>query len=133
MIPNDGSAATVSRDMSFRKLLGVIDVPGILLFAVGLIAFLVGLLSAKSSGHFSMWNIIVVLTGLVALGIFVRHELKTVSPFIPLRTFAKYPGMTWANIQYLLVNLLYYSLFLGFHHTCKWCGMSVNSRQGFLC
>ena len=76
MIPNDGSAATVSRDMSFRKLLGVIDVPGILLFAVGLIAFLVGLLSAKSSGHFSMWNIIVVLTGLVALGIFVRHELK---------------------------------------------------------
>jgi len=42
------------------KLLGVIDVPGILLFAVGLIALLVGLLSAKSTGHFSMWNIVVV-------------------------------------------------------------------------
>ncbi|WP_342492798.1 MFS transporter [Bacillus sp. FSL H8-0516] len=113
MIPNDGPAATVSRDMSFRKLLGVIDVPGILLFAVGLIALLVGLLAAKSSGHFSMWNIVVVLIGLVAVGIFVRHELKTVSPFIPLRTFAKYPGMTWVNIQYLLVNFLYYSLFFG--------------------
>ncbi|WP_374966485.1 MFS transporter [Lysinibacillus sp. RS5] len=113
MIPNDEPIASVSRDMSLRKLLGVIDVSGILLFAVGLIALLVSLLSAKSSGDFSMWNIVVGIIGLVALGIFVRHELKTVSPFIPLHTFAKYPAMTWVNIQYMLVNLLYYALFFG--------------------
>ncbi|QMV42099.1 MFS transporter [Cohnella cholangitidis] len=113
MIPKDGLTASVSRDMSFRKWLDVIDVSGILLFAVGLVALLVSLLSVKSSGHASMWNMIVGLIGLVALGTFVRHELKTTAPFIPLRTFAKYPAMTWVNIQYMLVNLLHYALFFG--------------------
>lgn len=113
MIPKDETAASLARDMSFRKWLSVIDVSGIVLFAVGLVALLFSLLSAKTSGHVSMWNMIVGLIGLVALGAFVRHELKTTSPFIPLRTFAQYPAMTWVNIQYMLVNLLYYALFFG--------------------
>ncbi|AWB46670.1 MFS transporter [Paenibacillus sp. CAA11] len=113
MIPKDGPATSVSRDMSFRKWLSVIDVSGTLLFAVGLVALLVSLLSVKSSGYASMWNIIIGLIGLLVLGTFVRHELKTTSPFIPFRTFAKYPAMTWVNIQYMLVNLLYYALFFG--------------------
>lgn len=113
MIPKDVPTASVSRDMSFRQWLGVIDVSGILLFAIGLVALLVSLLSVKSSGHVTMWNMIVGLIGLVALGTFVRHELKTTAPFIPLRTFAKYPAMTGVNIQYMLVNLLHYALFFG--------------------
>lgn len=108
------STLLTARDMTFRKWVAVIDVSGILLFTVGLIALLVGLLSAKSAGQFSSGSLIPLLIGLAALGGFVRHELKTKTPFIPLQTFARHPAMTSVNIQYILVNLLYYSLFFGF-------------------
>jgi len=113
MIPKDELPTSVARGMSFRKWYDLIDASGILLFTVGLIALLVGLLSAKSSGHFSPVYVIVGLIGLVLLAVFVRHELKATSPFIPLRTFAKYPAMTWVNVEFILVNVLYYSLFFG--------------------
>lgn len=113
IIPKDEPAASVTRNMSFRKWLDSIDALGILLFAVGLLTLLVGLLSAKSASHVSLENIIVGLIGLVVLGVFVRHELRTMSPFIPLRTFAKYPAMTWVNVQFMLVNVLFYALFFG--------------------
>ncbi|MGO0062865.1 MFS transporter [Brevibacillus fluminis] len=113
MIPKGEPAGAVARGMSFRKWWDVIDVSGILLFTVGLVALLVGLLSAKSYGHVSWWHIIVGLIGLLALGAFVRHELQAVSPFIPLRTFANYPAMMWVNVQFMLVNLLFYALFFG--------------------
>ncbi|SFB05555.1 drug resistance transporter, EmrB/QacA subfamily [Cohnella sp. OV330] len=113
MIPKDEPAAEVARRMSLRKWLVLIDAHGIVLFTVGLVGVLVGLLSFKSSGQVSLWNIAVGLIGLAALVAFARHELRSTSPFIPLRTFAKYPAMTWVNVQYLLVNLLFYALFFG--------------------
>ncbi|WP_025717642.1 MFS transporter [Paenibacillus sp. 1-18] len=112
-IPKDEPPISVASNMSFRKWINMIDASGILLFTVGLVALLVGLLSAKSSGHVSLLSIIVGLIGLMLLLVFVRHELKTTSPFIPLHTFAKYPAMTWVNIEFMLVNVLFYSLFFG--------------------
>ncbi|MEK3739501.1 MFS transporter [Paenibacillus sp. FSL H7-0941] len=112
-IPKDEPSTTVTRGMSLRKWFDLIDASGILLFTVGLIAVLLGLLSAKSSGHISLIHVITLLTGLVLLGVFVRHELTAASPFIPLRTFAKYPAMTWVNVEFMLVNVLFYSLFFG--------------------
>ncbi|KQN99021.1 MFS transporter [Paenibacillus sp. Leaf72] len=112
-IPNDQPPTTVTRDMSFRKWFALMDAPGIVLFTAGLVALLVGLLSAKSVGHVSAWNVIALLAGLALLVAFVRHELKAASPFIPLRAFAKYPAMTWVNVQFMLVNLLFYSIFFG--------------------
>ncbi|MFC9774331.1 MFS transporter [Paenibacillus chitinolyticus] len=112
-LPKDEPPTSVTRDMSIRKWLNVIDASGVLLFAVGLVALLIGLLSAKSSGHLSLGNVIVALIGLLLLLAFVRHELKTTSPFIPIRTFAEYPAMTWVNVEFMLVNVLYYSLFFG--------------------
>ncbi|MCL6601326.1 MAG: MFS transporter [Paenibacillus sp.] len=112
-IPKDEPSTSVARGISFRNWFEMIDASGILLFIVGLVALLVGLLSAKSSGNISLGHVIVGLLGLVALGAFVRHELKAESPFIPLRTFAKYPAMTWVNVEFMLVNALYYSLFFG--------------------
>ncbi|WP_138493601.1 MFS transporter [Paenibacillus pinistramenti] len=35
-------------------------------------------------------------------------------PLISLRTFTKYPEMTLVNFEFMLVNLLYYSIFFGF-------------------
>ncbi|OBZ17186.1 MFS transporter [Bacillus sp. FJAT-26390] len=112
-IPKDEPPTSGVRNMSFRMWFNLIDAIGILLFAVGLVALLVGVLSAKSAGHISLVNIIVGLIGVASLGAFVRHELKTASPFIPLRTFAKYPAMIWVNVEFMLVNVLYYSLFFG--------------------
>ncbi|NOU70026.1 MFS transporter [Paenibacillus sp. LMG 31458] len=112
-IPKDAAPTSVARGMSLRKWFDLIDVSGILLFTVGLVALLASLLSAKSSGHVSLGNVIVGLIGIVALVAFVRHELKVKSPFIPLRTFAKYPAMTWVNVEFMLVNVLFYSLFFG--------------------
>ncbi|MRN54982.1 MFS transporter [Paenibacillus monticola] len=112
-IPKDKPPTSIARDMSIRKWFDLIDASGILLFTVGLVALLIGLLSAKTSGNVSIGHVIVGLIGLMLLTAFVRHELKATSPFIPLRTFAKYPAMTWINIEFILVNLLYYSLFFG--------------------
>jgi len=112
-IPKDESPTSVARNMSFRKWFDLIDAKGVLLFAVGLVALLVGLLSAKSSGHVSWRPIMAGVIGLVTLGAFVRHELKTATPFIPLRTFAKYPAMTWVNVDFMIANVLFYSLFFG--------------------
>lgn len=112
-IPNDAPPKTAGRDMPFRKWLQGMDAPGILLFAAGLVALLVGLLSAKSSGHVSFGPIILVLIGLVSLGIFVRHERHAKSPFIPIRAFAQYPSMMGVNLEFMLVNVLFYSLFFG--------------------
>lgn len=112
-IPKENLSTSIAPDISLRKWFNWIDVSGILLFTVGLVAMLVGLLSAKSSGFISLGNVIVSLIGLALLGVFVRHELIAASPFIPLRTFAKYPAMTWVNIEFMLVNVLYYSLFFG--------------------
>ncbi|KGE17144.1 MFS transporter [Paenibacillus wynnii] len=112
-IPKDEPPTSVAQGMSFRKWFELIDATGVLLFTIGLVALLVGLLSAKSSGHISFRHVIIGSIGLVSLGVFVRHELKAKSPFIPLRTFAKYPAMTWVNVEFILVNLLFYSLFFG--------------------
>jgi len=112
-IPKDESSTFVKQRVSLRKWFDVIDVTGILLFTAGLVALLLGLLSAKSSGQISISHIIALLLGITMLGAFVRHELRTKSPFIPLRTFAKYPAMTWVNVEFMLVNVLYYSLFFG--------------------
>lgn len=112
-IPKDETPAFVAPGRSFRKWLDLIDVSGILLFTAGLIALLAPLLSAKSSGHVSARYVIAGFLGLILLSAFVRHELKAPSPFIPLRTFARYPALIWVNIEFILVNLLYYSLFFG--------------------
>lgn len=112
-IPKENSTVSVVRGMSMRKKLEMIDASGILLFTLGLVALLIGLLSAKSDKHISLEHIIISVIGLALLGIFIRHELKTTSPFIPLRTFAKYPAITWVNVEFMLVNILFYSLFFG--------------------
>ncbi|PYI56980.1 MFS transporter [Paenibacillus flagellatus] len=112
-IPEDEPPTAAAGSTSFRTWMTRLDAPGIVLFTAGLIALLVGLLSAKSSGHVSLLHVIVGLIGLLLLAVFVRHELRTASPFIPLRTFAQYRAMTRVNVEFMLVNVVFYSLFFG--------------------
>ncbi|KRF02335.1 MFS transporter [Paenibacillus sp. Soil766] len=112
-IPIDQHPTSPARKLSIREWLVLIDTSGIVLFTVGLVGLLVGVLSAKSVGHISITNVIVGMIGLVSLSAFVRQELRTQTPFIPLRTFAQYPAMTRVNIEFMLVNILFYSLFFG--------------------
>ncbi|MBB6730292.1 MFS transporter [Cohnella zeiphila] len=114
MIPADDPAESAARGkMSWRKGLEWMDATGVLLFTIGLVALLVAVLSTQSSGQLSIRNLATGLLGLAALGLFISHEFKTASPFIPLRTFARYPALTWVNVQFVLVNLLFYALFFG--------------------
>ncbi|MBP2111185.1 MFS transporter [Paenibacillus silagei] len=112
-IPQDKPSAALLPKPSLRQWMSRMDVPGILLFTVGLVAVLAQMLSAKSSGHVSLFNVIIGLSGFILLAVFVRHELRTAMPFIPLRTFAGYPGLIRVNVEFMLVNLLFYSVFFG--------------------
>ncbi|MFC9708725.1 MFS transporter [Paenibacillus sp. NPDC056933] len=112
-IPKDDQSKPVTGRLTIRKWLELIDAPGILLFTIALVTLLIGLLSVKSTGAIAMWHLIAGGIGLMALVTFIRHELKTTSPFIPLRAFSTYPEMTWVNIQFTLVNILFYALFFG--------------------
>lgn len=113
MIPQDEAAGSVAAEQTLRNWLHTIDAAGIVLFASGLISLLSGVLSAKTSGHVSATHVFLVLIGLALLWAFVRHAFKAATPFIPLRTFAKSPAMTLVNIEFMLANLLFYSLFFG--------------------
>lgn len=112
-IPKEESSPFIAGHMSIRQWLALIDTQGILLFTVALVALLIGLLSVNSAGDSSIWHLLTGGIGLISLVMFIRHELKAATPFIPLRTFATYPEMTWVNVQYMLVNILFYALFFG--------------------
>jgi predicted MFS family arabinose efflux permease len=81
-IPKDEPPTSVAQGMSLRKWFDLIDASGVLLFTVGLVALLLGLLSAKSSGHVSLGHVLVGLIGSFTC-VFVRHELQA-NHLIPL-------------------------------------------------
>ena len=87
-IPKDEQSPSISGHMSIRQWLALIDAPGILMFTVALVTLLIGLLSVNSTGDISTWHLLTGGIGLIALVMFIRHELKAAMPFIPLRTFA---------------------------------------------
>ncbi|KAA8787877.1 MFS transporter [Paenibacillus amylolyticus] len=114
MIPSDEMPkASVIRNMSFGKWWGVMDGAGILLFTAGLVPLLIALLSIEGDSPISFTHVMIGVAGLITISAFIRHELKVTTPFIPMRSFAKYPAITWINIEFIVVNLLFYTLFFG--------------------
>lgn len=113
-IPKDDLQTSDGTRLSFREWLVKIDAMGIVLFATGLIFLLISLLTIASSGSNFIRNAVFALIGMLLLVIFIRQELRAKSPFIPLRTFSKHPAMTRVNVEYMLVNVLFYSILFGF-------------------
>ncbi|UJF34885.1 MFS transporter [Paenibacillus hexagrammi] len=108
-IPADERKGVAVYKKSPKMWLADLDGLGILLFSLGVVGLLLGLLSIHS------WRYdLIGLLGLLIMGLFIKHELKAGSPFIPVRTFAQYPAISWINLEFMLVNVLYYSLFFGF-------------------
>ncbi len=113
-IPKDSFPSSDGDRLSMREWLAKIDAAGIVLFATGLIFLLISLLNSGSSGSNLIRNVVFALIGILLLVVFVRQELRSTSPFLPLRAFAKYPAMTRVNAEYMLINLLFYSILFGF-------------------
>jgi Arabinose efflux permease len=112
VIPRDEPMSSDLKQ-SIRQWLIRMDAVGIILFTIGLTALLIGLLSANASATLSLPHILIGLTGCLLLFVFIRQEWHAKSPFIPLRAFIQFPAMTWVNLEFMLVNLLFYSLFFG--------------------
>lgn len=109
-IPKERSAASAT---SLREWLRRIDLPGIVLFTAGLIPLFIGLLSIEKEGEIDRMGLTLAGIGFLLLVIFAAYELRSRTPFIPLRLFVRYPAITRVNLEFMLANLLFYAVFFG--------------------
>ncbi|UQZ47641.1 MFS transporter [Bacillus sp. PK3-037] len=96
------------KGVGIRTVIRQLDVPGILLFAGGIILLLSFLLSFSTSPHASEGVI-----GVILLAAFVWRELKTEKPFIDVRLFKTQRSLSAVYVQFILLNVFFYCLFFG--------------------
>lgn len=96
------------KGVGLRTVIRQLDVPGILLFAGGIILLLSFLLSFSTSPHASEGVI-----GVILLVAFVWRELKTEKPFIDVRLFKTQRSLSAVYVQFILLNVFFYCLFFG--------------------
>ncbi len=108
-IPLSEAPTAGNTPMTAGGLLQLIDAPGILLFSIGMTTTLVGFLSDRGAG-----SMILGLLGIGLLAVLTFYETKARSPLIPVRTLVKFPRISLVNLQFVLVNLIFYSTFFGF-------------------
>jgi MFS family permease len=109
VLPRDvSSSSTSDYSTSVSRLIKLLDIPGMALFAIALVGISLAFLSTSS-----VYEDIFGVIGFVALLVFIWHELSTANPFIPLRIFAQNPDLTWLNLQFFIINVIFYSIFFG--------------------
>ncbi|WP_434813652.1 MFS transporter [Bacillus halotolerans] len=96
------------KGVGIRTVIRQLDVPGILLFAGGIILLLSFLLSFSTSPHASEGVI-----GVILLVAFIWRELKTDKPFIDVRLFKTQRSLSAVYVQFILLNVFFYCLFFG--------------------
>ncbi|AXI11095.1 MFS transporter [Oceanobacillus zhaokaii] len=84
----------------------LLDIPGIFTFGAAIVFGLFFLLSIK--GTMIWWSGAVALLSII---VFILRERRTEKPFIDLDLFAENHTLTWVHIQYIVVNIIYYSTF----------------------
>ncbi|QQE81139.1 MFS transporter [Alicyclobacillus sp. SO9] len=110
-LPRDAKSVTGAEEKKSSLLKTVIlrlDLFGIGVFAGGIVASLVFLLTLANSMH--------PLTGVLAvalIGVFIWWETRSKLPFIDLRMLTKNMSLTWVLIQFVTVNIIFYSIFFG--------------------
>jgi EmrB/QacA subfamily drug resistance transporter len=84
------------------------DVGGILLFSGAIISLLMFFLSLKKS-----INWFELAAGMLAIVLFVLYEARRKDPFIDIKSLRRNMNVSFVYIQFILVNVLFYSLFFG--------------------
>jgi MFS family permease len=107
ILPHDARPEPRQRK-SFREVLRLIDVPGIVLFGGTVAAFLVFLLSAASTPRWWLLPLCVLLT----IGL-VWRELRAATPFLDVRGIAANRALASVLGQQGGVNLVFYCLAFG--------------------
>ncbi|WP_172251101.1 MFS transporter [Saccharibacillus deserti] len=113
VLPQDAPQAKPDAHPLRRAWMKRIDPFGILLFLSGLTTLMLGLLTSASSGRIYPGSAGLGLAGIGLLVFLVRHEWRHTSPFIPVRIFARYPELIRVNLEFVGVNILFYSIFFG--------------------
>lgn len=107
VLPKDRKAGESKNPERFAWV-KMLDVPGILAFAALIVCGLLFLLSLKQE---AIWWAGVV--GIIAAVLFIRREFRAKTPFIDLRLFGENHTLTWVHIQFIVVNIIFYSTFFG--------------------
>ena len=84
LIPLAAVRLTESRGAARR-----LDLPGVALASSGLFGIVFGLVQSQSHGWTSPEVVIALATGVVLVLAFIRHELRTAEPMLPMSFFAK--------------------------------------------
>ncbi|GGJ11428.1 putative MFS-type transporter YwoD [Alicyclobacillus cellulosilyticus] len=103
ILPRDLRRRTPARE-AIRQL----DLPGVFWFAFGVVFALVFLLSFTSTPAWWAGGL-----GAVCLGLFFRREHRAAQPFLDPRLFRQNRPLAWVLLQFLVVNIIFYSVFFG--------------------
>lgn len=106
LLPASRPKSRGSAPRPLSALFEELDVVGTVEFVAALGGILLWLLSPHTLAVNAMGFI-----GLVALGLFARRETRVASPFIPVRAFAENPALIWVDGQFMVVNIIFYSVF----------------------
>lgn len=104
----NADTGTPVRRLSPRAMLGLVDVPGVLLFSVALAGLLGFLLSLAER---PLWILLPV--ALVAGVLLVLREGRVGAPFLDVRLLAADRMLSGVYLQYAAVNVVFYGVFFG--------------------
>jgi MFS family permease len=91
-----------------RETLRKLDIPGIGLFAAAVVFSLLFLLSVTTGVEW--WAGI---SAALAICGFVVREVRSPRPFIDLKMFRDNAALSWVLLQFVTVNIVFYSIFFG--------------------
>ncbi|PLT32870.1 MFS transporter [Bacillus sp. V5-8f] len=111
-----------------------LDYAGVVLFSLTLISLLFFLLSLEMKPNWVSLGLFI-LVGIA----FYTYEAKRLDPFIDVKSFRSNRNASIVYLQYILVNILFYSLFFGvpsylqqvMHYSASFTGIMMLSVAGF--
>ncbi len=117
-----------------RELLLKIDLPGICFFTGSVIFTLLFLLSiTRKTIWWALW------LSIIAIVLFFWRENRVKMPFINVSMFKQNMALSWVLIQFITVNIIFYSIFFGIptylqevrHFSTRYTGLLMLFIAGF--
>lgn len=108
ILPKDVRNRVGEDSVAFRDVVQQMDIPGITLFALGIVTGLLFLLSLVDRVRW--WALPI---SIVAFLLFLWREGKARQPFLRFSLFRENRPLTWVLTQFMVVNVIFYSVFFG--------------------